>query len=186
LNLLARKRFALILIAGALTIAISGTALIFLQASNLDTDSSSSSNQYLSTVQSLIFDSPAGIVWDIRIATSAIIALLAFLYFELTKKAGFQIKSSTAILLAILVAGAASIFSNSMLSHNSAATFLPSVAVFVDWLHFMSVSAWVGGLFYFTVVLLLAIRTEKKEEREIAYHLSVVLPRFSLIATASL
>ena len=35
LKLFAKKRFVLILIAGALTIAISGTALIFLQASNL-------------------------------------------------------------------------------------------------------------------------------------------------------
>ena len=184
LKLFAKKRFVLILIAGALSIAISGTALIFLQASNLDTGNSSS-DQYLSTVRSLIFDSPAGVVWGIRIATSAIIAALAFLYFVLAKKAGFQTKSSSPILLVILVAGAASIFSNSMLSHNSAATFLPSVAVFADWLHFMAVSAWVGGLFYFSAVLLLAIRSEKKED-ESAYHLSVILPRFSLIATASL
>lgn len=71
-----------------------------------------------------------------------------------------------------------------MLSHNSAATFLPSVAVFADWLHFMEVSAWVGGLFYFSAVLLLSIKNEK--EGNSAYHLSVILPRFSLVATASL
>ena len=49
----------------------------------------------------------------------------------------------------------------------------------------MAVSAWVGGLFYFSAVLLLSIKSEKKAG-ESAYHLSVVLPRFSLIATASL
>ncbi len=136
-------------------------------------------------MRSLIFDSPAGTVWIIRIATSITIAALAFLYFVLAKRADVQTKSSSAILLAILVAGAASIFSNSMLSHNSAATFLPSVAVFSDWLHFMAVSAWVGGLFYFSAVLLPSIKSEKKAD-ESSYHLSLILPRFSLIATASL
>jgi copper transport protein len=190
LNLFAKKRFVLILIAGALAIAVSGTALIFLQASNLNTDSSSTPDQYLSTVRSLIFDSPAGLVWSIRMGTSAIIAALALLYFVLAKRADVKRKSSTsssssAILFAILTAGAVSIFSNSMLSHNSAATFLPSVAVFADWLHFMAVSAWVGGLFYFSAVFLLAIKSERKAS-ESAYRLSVILPRFSLIATASL
>jgi putative copper export protein/methionine-rich copper-binding protein CopC len=194
LNLLAKKRFALILMVGALAIAISGTALVFLQASNLDTDndnSSNTSNQYLSTVRSLIFGSPAGVVWTVRIATSALIAVLALLYFVLAKRVDVQRKSftsssfSSAILLAILATGAASIFSNSMLSHNSAAIFLPSVAVFADWLHFMAVSAWVGGLFYFSAVLLLSIKSEN-ESKSAAYILSIILPRFSLIATASL
>ncbi len=197
LNLFAKKRFAIILIAGALSIAISGTALVFLQASNLNTDSGSNStnDQYLSTIQSLIFGSPAGVVWSIRIATSAIIAVLALLYFVWAKRAAdvqrmssssssSSSPSSSAILLAVLAAGAASIFSNSMLSHNSAASFLPSVAVFADWLHFMAVSAWIGGLFYLSAVLLLSIKNEK--EGNSAYHLSVILPRFSLIATASL
>jgi copper transport protein len=189
LKLFAKKRFILILIAGALAIAVSATALIFLQANNLNTDSGSTSDQYLSTVRSLIFDSPAGVVWSIRMGTSAVIAALALLYFVLAKRADVKRKSSTsypssAILLAILAAGAASIFSNSMLSHNSAANFLPSVAVFTDWLHFMAVSAWVGGLFYFSAVLLTAIKSDKAYKS--AYHLSVILPRFSLLATASL
>ena len=70
-----------------------------------------------------------------------------------------------------------------MLSHNSAATFLPSVAVFADWLHFMAVSAWVGGLFYFSAVLLFAIKSDERKSGEsaAAYHLSIMLPRFSLI-----
>ena len=203
LNLFAKKRFTIILIAGALAIALSGTALVFLQASNLEADSSNSgsvsADQYLSTVRTLIFDSPAGVVWIIRIATSAIIAALALLYFLLAKRADVQTTSSSGsssssssaiLLLTILVAGAASIFSNSMLSHNSAATFLPSVAVFADWLHFMAVSAWVGGLFYFAAVLLFAIKSNEKKvgasSAATAYHLSVILPRFSLIATASL
>jgi copper transport protein len=200
LNLFAKKRFAIMLTAGSLAIAFSGTALVFLQASNLGTDSTDSTgDQYLSTVQSLIFGSPAGIVWSIRIATSAIIAVLALLYFVLAKRAedvqrtssssSHSSATSSAILLAILAAGAASIFSNSMLSHNSAATFLPSVAVFADWLHFMAVSAWVGGLFYFSAILLYCIKENEKKaagESATAYRLAIILPRFSLIATASL
>jgi copper transport protein len=197
LNLFAKKRLVLILIGGALATAISGTALVFLQASNLETDGDSSSEQYLSTVQSLILGSPAGLVWSIRMATSAIIAALALLYFVLAKRADIQrtsysittsSSSSAILLLAILIAGAVSIFSNSMLSHNSAATFLPSVAVFADWLHFMAVSAWVGGLFYFSAVLLFALKSNERKagESAAAYHLSIMLPRFSLIATASL
>src|ERR671925_1026714 len=185
LTLSAKKRFVLILIAGALSIAISGTALVFLQASNLDT--AGGSDQYLSTVRSLIFDSPAGTVWTLRVATSTIIIALALMYLvQVKKKAATTLhrRSTSAILLAILVAGATSIFSNSMLSHNSAVTFLPSLAVFSDWLHFMAVSAWVGGLFYFSAVLLFAIKSDNADN--IAYNLSLILPRFSLLATASL
>jgi hypothetical protein len=54
----------------------------------------------------------------------------------------------------------------------------------------MAVSAWVGGLFYFSAVLLSSIKSNEKEagasSAAAAYHLSVTLPRFSLIATASL
>jgi copper transport protein len=184
LTLFAKKRFVLILIRGALSIAISGTALVFLQASSLDT--AGGSDQYLSTVRSLIFDSPAGTVWTLRVATSTIIIALALMYLVQVKDKATTLhrRSTSAILLAILVAGATSIFSNSMLSHNSAVTFLPSLAVFSDWLHFMAVSAWVGGLFYFSAVLLLAIKSDKAGKT--AYNLSLILPRFSLLATASL
>jgi copper transport protein len=184
LTLFAKKRFVLILIGGALSIAISGTALVFLQASNLDT--AGGSDQYLSTVRSLIFNSPAGTVWTLRVATSTIIIALALMYLVQVKKKATTLhrRSTSAILLAILVAGATSIFSNSMLSHNSAVTFLPSLAVFADWLHFMAVSAWVGGLFYFSAVLFLAIKSDKAGKS--AYNLSLILPRFSLLATASL
>jgi copper transport protein len=184
LTLSAKKRFVLILIGGALSIAISGTALVFLQASNLDT--AGGSDQYLSTVRSLIFDSPVGTVWTLRVATSTIIIALALMYLVQVKKKATTLhrRSTSAILLAILVAGATSIFSNSMLSHNSAVTFLPSLAVFSDWLHFMAVSAWVGGLFYFSAVLLFAIKSDNAGNT--AYNLSLILPRFSLLATASL
>ncbi len=86
--------------------------------------------------------------------------------------------------LAILIASVMIIFSNSMLSHDSAATFLPSVAIAVDWLHFKVDSAWVGGIFYTSLILMFVIRNERVKEG--VYDLSLALARFSLLATFSL
>ena len=106
-------------------------------------------------------------------------------------------------------AGSVSIFANSATSHNSGVSFVPSLAVSLDWLHFMSVSMWVGGLFYIATILLAAIRerakliadsdiqekitisntalySEIKKRQIIHYYLALLLPRFSLIATVSL
>jgi putative copper export protein len=60
------------------------------------------------------------------------------------------------------VAGAICIFGNSMTSHNSAVNFIPSVAVFIDWMHLMAVSLWIGGLFYISVVLLHSLKTSER------------------------
>ena len=57
-----------------------------------------------------------------------------------------------------MLAGAVSIFSNSMVSHNTALSFFPSLAISLDWLHFMAVSIWLGGLFYISSILLMTIR----------------------------
>src|SRR5215208_1544686 len=67
----------------------------------------------------------------------------------------------------------------------------------MDWLHFMAVSIWVGGLFYISAILLVTIRStinvtepinEAYETRKArnTYFLAVLLPYFSLIATISL
>jgi copper transport protein len=170
---IAIRRFALILAGSAVAVAICGTSLIVLQTLNLAEDSSQST--FFSTMQALIIDSPAGTVWMIRIATSVIIGGLAIAYL---RSGGVR---SNVILVPILVAGALSIFSNSMLSHNSAVTFVPTLAVLSDWVHFMAVSAWVGGLFYFSAVLVPRLKGASG-----AYELALILPRFSLIATASL
>jgi putative copper export protein len=101
-----------------------------------------------------------------------------------------------------MVAGAVSIFSNSMVSHNTALTFLPSLAISLDWFHFMAVSIWLGGLFYIASILLMTIRLSIGKNRNISgavsrsfdvrtvyetsYFLALLLPYFSLIATISL
>jgi uncharacterized membrane protein len=91
-------------------------------------------------------------------------------------------RAKNVLLLGVIVAGAAGVFSNSMLSHNSAAPFMPELAVAADWVHFMAVSAWVGGLFYLSAVFV----PHAKRLPDAARVLALSIPRFSLIATASL
>jgi putative copper export protein len=100
-----------------------------------------------------------------------------------------------------MLAGAVSIFSNSMVSHNTALSFLPSLAISLDWFHFMAVSIWLGGLFYISSILLMRIRLSVRKNGNIdgtvrrssdvsivhdtSYFLALLLPYFSLLATVS-
>lgn len=121
--------------------------------------------------------------------------------------------SPSSLLYLALIAGSVSIFANSATSHNAAVTFIPSLAVSLDWPHFMAISVWVGGLFYISTILLVAIKHRTVESvggyespktktvltafsdhstfitRKILtthYYLALLLPRFSLLATVSL
>jgi copper transport protein len=164
------RRFSIILLASAGAMAASATVIMLLQAGNLAVAAGAPLGQ---AVQSLVATSPAGAVWLIRLATSAIVAGAIFAY--MVKKNG----SKLLLLYAALAAGAVSLFSNSILSHNSAAPFLPALAIALDWTHFMAVSAWVGGLFYLAAVFAPATRQSPRQ-------LATALPTFSLVATASL
>ncbi|MGC1930187.1 MAG: copper resistance protein CopC, partial [Candidatus Nitrosopolaris sp.] len=118
---------------------------------------------------------------------------------------------ATSLLYVALIAGSISIFSNSITSHNAGVHFLPSLSISLDWLHFMAVSIWVGGLFYISSVLVTAIRSmttianlgastsnrvtrltshplpdSEKIRLIVIYYLALLLPRFSLLATISL
>jgi putative copper export protein len=105
---------------------------------------------------------------------------------------------SNVSLYIIILAGAVSIFSNSMVSHNTALSFLPTLAISLDWIHFMAVSIWLGGLFYISSILLRTIRKDGNIDGTVSrsfdvdtvhiasYFLALLLPYFSLIATISL
>jgi putative copper export protein len=56
------------------------------------------------------------------------------------------------LLIFILVLGSFNLYSNSMVSHSNSLDSFSSLAVSVDWIHFMSVSIWIGGLFYLAVL----------------------------------
>ena len=212
------RRLVIILVAVSITIIASGTTLILLQITELSTDNTSG---YWSIFISLLHG-PSGISWLVRTMSSLIVIASAVTYYYLRKNMSkvdpqqeFRYKKSkilslsSLMLLIALVAGSVSIFANSATSHNSGVSFVPSLAVSLDWLHFMSVSMWVGGLFYIATILLVAIRerakliadsdirekitisnttlySEMKKSQVIHYYLALLLPRFSLIATVSL
>jgi hypothetical protein len=69
----------------------------------------------------------------------------------------YKVNLASSLLCVALIAGSISIFSNSVTSHNAGVHFLPYLSISLDWLHFMAVSMWVGGLFYISTVLLSAI-----------------------------
>jgi copper transport protein len=218
-NLQSQKKFFIILVSCGIAILITGTSLIYLQAFSLSIDLNTDST----TTFAILISTDVGTVWILRIITASIIIASSVLYYILEKtkikkkrrrtmpsaeehqdiqlenKRGIGI--SKIFLYAIIIAGAICIFSNSLVSHNTALTFLPSLAISMDWLHFMAVAIWIGGLFYISVVLLDIIRTAAKakikfenysststrsDKIESAYFLALLLPYFSVIATISL
>jgi putative copper export protein len=175
----------------------------------------------ISTTITILSSTPVGPVWNIRVITSLIIIASSIAYYICGKK--FSVKKGqtdpeinfshkktgkkrgvlfNGLLYTILLAGAVCIYSNSMVSHNAALSFLPSLAISLDWFHFMAVSIWLGGLFYITSILLRTIRVSIKKNgntdgtvsgtfdvntvHNSSYLLALLLPYFSLIATISL
>jgi copper transport protein len=177
------KIFVIILCTSAVFILVCGTALLLLQISDL----SNSTSNFFSLFESLLHGS-VGIVWIMRsLASIVVIAVSLFYYFFEKKKMkravseanqpnlktkdikNIKNKQEHSVLLYIaLVAGAISIFSNSMTSHSSGISFLPSIAISLDWLHFMAVSIWVGGLFYISTVLLILVKGTILKEKKVA------------------
>src|SRR5919107_1623186 len=217
-TLQSQKKFFIILVSCGIAILVTGTSLIYLQAFSLSIDL----NTDVTTTFTILTSTDVGTVWILRIITASIIIASSFLYYILEKtkikkkrrivpseeahhdtqiekkrNSGF----SKIFLYAIIIAGAICIFSNSLVSHNTALTFLPSLAISMDWLHFMAVAIWIGGLFYISAVLLDIIRTAAEtktkfenysstsissDKIESAYFLAILLPHFSVIATIAL
>lgn len=225
------KRFSMLLVVSSVAIIGSSTGLLFLQITELSPNNISG---YSGIFVSLLHG-PSGFAWLVRSITSIVVILTAItnyylikknrtnkidsndqvasqrqLEYDRTRKRIILFPSSSLLLYISLIAGSISIFANSATSHNSAVTFIPSLAVSLDWLHFMAVSMWVGGLFYISTILLAAIRHRAKltvgesaiqettnlsnrtlshnvEKNHIVhYYLALLLPRFSLLATVSL
>jgi copper transport protein len=213
-----------ILLSCGIALLVSATSLFLLQALSL----SSELGMDINTTFTILSSTPVGPVWNIRIVTSLIIISSSILFYIFEKKSSGRrgqtsqesndnnsysplAKKKTGknggaltngMLFIILLAGAVSIFSNSMVSHNTALSFYPSVAISVDWLHFMAVSVWLGGLFYISTILLTRVRLPIRKNEKIegtksrsfdvntvhdtSYFFALLLPYFSLIATISL
>lgn len=232
------KRFSLILVIVSVTIIVSSNILLFLQITELSPNNNNNISSYTSIFLSLL-QGPSGFLWLVRITTSIVIIMSSVFYYFYSIKKTKKIESKTGpnnqdqlekrrfykimkneklfplTLLAIaFVAGSMSILANSMTSHNAAVDFFPSVAVSLDWLHFMAISVWVGGLFYLSTILLSTIRNKINDDETgmehinsqktttripneifsinvkkrfiFHYYLALLLPRFSLVATLSL
>jgi copper transport protein len=49
-----------------------------------------------------------------------------------------------------------------MVSHSNALKYFSSLAVSIDWLHFIAISIWIGGLFYISTTILKKNKTSIK------------------------
>ena len=122
----------------------------------------------------ILLSSSVGNIFTIKLITSILIIITGITYFFIDKRYRTKIlkleqknkqeqekakkqKLNTRIYLtfciSILILGSINIFSNSIQSHNAAVDFFPYIAISVDWIHFMMVSIWVGGLFYISLNL---------------------------------
>jgi putative copper export protein len=185
----------------------------------------------LSSTFIILLSSSVGNIFIIKLITSVFIIALGILHYYICKRFKNQIltiigdnkstqeqqeqnyikqnlknrKISLSFCITILVLGSINIFSNSIQSHNAAVDFFPNIAISVDWLHFIMVSIWVGGLFYISITLSKKLFIKNKnsfynnhhqmEEESsinfsrdaitIQFFLSTIL-RFSFIAVVSL
>ena len=183
----------------------------------------------------------SGIQWIMRTVTSLVVITSAVTYYYVIKRNIWKMTTDSAtvvsrhnnperkekehnsyktnktnlassLLYIALVVGSVSIFSNSITSHNAGVHFVPCLSISLDWIHFMAVSIWVGGLFYISTVLLSVIRSRAathtitpttdniamigsstnnlsntdKNRSIFLYYLALLLPRFSILATISL
>jgi copper transport protein len=197
----AGRRLVLLLMSSGIAIMTTGSALILLQAHTLSEDIGGTLG---STFVSLIF-TPVGTVWILRMLVSiAIIVVSLLIYYSARKNKETVGPAAFPLLMVILVAGSLAIFSNSIVSHSAAAPFFPLVSAAVDWVHLMAVAVWIGGLFYIVTVLLYATHSKSESmaarrkdldqnnrnkqhlNRINSFYFALLLPYFSLIATASL
>ena len=157
---------------------------------------------------SIVMNTSLYTVWLLRIITSILILILSIIYYILSRIIlvtrridGNSIKKFKYIILCIiLICGSINIISNTIVSHNAAAEFLPWLAISADWFHVMAVSIWLGGLFYISLILVRAVRTvsnnleygrelDAADEQIIvrnSFSLALMLPYFSMIAVICL
>ena len=183
-NIQCLRKLIVLLVASSIAIS-AGSALLFLQITELSPHNNISS--YWSVFVSEI-SGASGLQWIMRSITSLIVIASGVSYYYVIKRNMRKMTTDSAnvesrhnnperlerednsyktsktnlatlLLYVALIAGSISIFSNSITSHNAGVHFLPSLSISLDWLHFMAVSIWIGGLFYISSVLITAIRS---------------------------
>ncbi len=165
------KRLTFIIILCCISIVIFSTSSILLQSYQL----SQNLNLDILSAFDILYTTSVGQVWLLRIITSLAILTIIIsytVYKRRKKKANEKINESQdkytldnkyrssnnisdqIFLLIIIILSSVNLFSNSMVSHSNSLSSFSSFAVSIDWIHFMAVSIWIGGLFYLSSIVL--------------------------------
>ncbi len=147
-----------------ISIIVISTVIILLQSyelgQNLELD--------IPSAFDILYSTSVGQVWMLRIVSSLVIIGIIISYhivirMKINKNnkldqrqnqiAYRSNKPDKIFLISILVLSSFNLFSNSMVSHSNSLDSFSSLAVSVDWIHLMSVSIWIGGLFYLSILL---------------------------------
>ncbi len=164
------KRVTSIVVLCCISIIIFSTGSILLQsyqlAQNLDRD--------ILLTFDILFNSSVGQVWILRVVTSSAIVGMMMVIYDITyrksnitdKKDSKNFKKFSVnkiyrsnnilnqiLLLIVIALSSINLFSNSMVGHSNSLPSFSGFAVSMDWIHFMAVSIWIGGLFYLSLVL---------------------------------
>ncbi len=211
------KRFTVIISLCCIAITFTSTGIILVSAYELSRETTMD----LFSTFSILYPTSIGQVWAIRIATSLLTMGLAITHYALKKRAtkkkingdnhvkNHSSKTPSPIILipliVIIIISSINLYSNSMISHSNALPFLSSLAISMDWIHFMAVSIWIGGLFFLSTILLKGLKSslynhrsgnvntnnndnkdEMKNSIKNTQHTLILLTYFSLIAIVSL
>lgn len=212
------KRFTVIVSLCCIAITFTSTGIILVSAYELSRETTMD----LFSTFSILYPTSVGQVWAIRIATSLLTMGLAITHYALKKRAtkkktkgynhvkNHSVKSPSPIILiplvVIVVLISINLYSNSMISHSNALPFFNYLAISMDWIHFMAVSIWIGGLFFLSTILLKGLKSslynhrsgntntnnnndnkdEMKNGIKSTQHTLILLTHFSLIAIVTL
>jgi copper transport protein len=177
------KRLTFIIILCCISIVIFSTSSILLQSYQL----SQNLNLGIFSAFDILYTTSVGQVWLLRIITSLAILgiIISYTIYRRRKKTNEKINESPdkyipdnkyrssnnipdqIFLLIIMVLSSINLFSNSMVSHSNSLSSFSSFAVSMDWIHFMAVSIWIGGLFYLSSIFLRILKPVEYGEKTI-------------------
>ena len=176
-------RLVVLTVVSCVIIIFFATLILFRQASTIEAE-----NNMLLTMD-LMYQSPVGAIWFIRIFTAISIIIIILVFYK-SKIANFLSGNTpTTLFYLVLVLCAVNLASNSIVSHSAAVTSLPSLVITSDYIHLLAVSCWIGGLFFLSSVLIPSIykanlRDQSQMSSSVAVYraLSIIVGRFSSMA----
>ncbi len=157
------KRFTALTGMGILIIAASNILILLIQTLRLDASPFE------------VFQTSFGNTWMLRMGITVILAVIWFI----TRKMKLVLIKNQ---IPLLGASLALIGTTTMMGHGAASEQVP--AVILDYVHNLVSSAWIGGIIFFTFVLLpiFSILSESKREKMSL----IMIPRFSIMIVISL